>query len=592
MTVNLRSYLQPAVLQQLVSSSRETFQHSKHSTAQQAAQSARMVRLQDLSAVMTGLYDQPLLGPKPDQLLIFKRPQLAIKLQGLLQPATSAAAKHSNLSVVNQAIAAMYEHPALHDHVAGWAPVRSGQHNAEVHLSFRDASAQHRQQLASAGTIQLLMHGAAAPVSLPVSTVASKQLPDVTMVRMHNVPGGINVHGLMGCLLKHFQFGPEYTVVAEYGGDASGDIAAAIPTWCRSDVCIAELRAPVSDAKLSRLPSAFTCFGQQVSVSVQPSILAKAHLYQLKVQSQMQQPTGSAPASSLPPRTKRRQQQRARAQKAASRQALQQQQQQQQRQQHQAAHAAFRPAATDDNVPSADRLVLGRPLDPVLDLGGQRGRAGLGHSTPSPMSLDPQQGSDQVSSDSLPASVATPEACPTPMQVTASPSASAAVASAAHAAPAPEPQLVDAPMLPALPLPLPADFPDTTVSSAMCLWAEEVDIAIDIARQAVVHVHANFATELSQHPSADHICLPKPLQALMVRAIGAITGDAPLHLLGSSDTQSDSSEAAPASTAAGSPAQPSTTATATETTPRRSGRQHTPATEYWKVPPAAPGGAQ
>ncbi len=110
----------------------------------------------------------------------------------------------------------MYQHPALHDHVAGWAPVRSGKHNAEVHLSFRDTSAQHRQQLASAGTIQLTMHWAAAPVTLPVSTVASKQLPDVTVVRMHNVPGGINVHGLMDCLLKHFQFGPEYTVVSEY----------------------------------------------------------------------------------------------------------------------------------------------------------------------------------------------------------------------------------------------------------------------------------------------------------------------------------------------------------------------------------------
>ena len=104
------------------------------------------------------------------------------------------------------------------------------------------------------------------------------------MVRMYNVLGGINVHmdmhGLMECLLKHFQFGPEYTVVSEYGGHALGDIAAAIPTWCRSDTCIAELRAPASDAKLTRLPSAFNCFGQQVSLSVEPSILAKAHLYQ------------------------------------------------------------------------------------------------------------------------------------------------------------------------------------------------------------------------------------------------------------------------------------------------------------------------
>ena len=71
----------------------------------------------------------------------------------------------------------------------------------------------------------------------------------------------------MACLLKHFQFGPEYSVVSEYGGDVSGDIAAVTPAWCRSDVCIAELRAPVQDAKLSQLPAAFTCFGQQSCVS-------------------------------------------------------------------------------------------------------------------------------------------------------------------------------------------------------------------------------------------------------------------------------------------------------------------------------------
>ncbi len=70
------------------------------------------------------------------------------------------------------------------------------------------------------------MHGAAALVTLPVSTVASKQLPDATMVRMHNVPEGIKDHGRtpMDCFLKHSQFGPEYTVVSENRGDASGDI--------------------------------------------------------------------------------------------------------------------------------------------------------------------------------------------------------------------------------------------------------------------------------------------------------------------------------------------------------------------------------
>lgn len=544
-----------------------------------------MGKLQDLSSVLTGLYDQPLLGPKPDQLLIFKRPQLALKLQGLLQPATSAAAKHSNLSVVNQAIAAMYEHPALHDHVAGWAPMRSGQHNAEVHLSFKDTSAQHRQQLASAGTIQLTMHGAAAPVTLPVSTVASKQLPDVTVVRMHNVPGGINVHGLMDCLLRHFQFGPEYTVVSEYGGDASGDIAAAIPTWCRSDVCIAELRAPVSDAKLARLPSAFTCFGQQISVSVQPSILAKAHLYQHRAQSHVQQQADSRPASSLSPRTKRRQHQRTRAEKAALKQAHQQQQQQRQ----QALHAAFHPAASVDNVPPATRLVLGRPLDPVLDLAGQRGRAGLGHSMPTLMDLDPQSKSvAQVSSGSL-----LPPAAAS-MEATDGPSTSDVPAAVADPTLAAGPTPADTPMLPAAPLSVTPDFPDTAVSSAMCLWAEDVDIPVDIARQAVLYVHAKFASELSQHPAADCTCLSKPLQELMVTAVRAVTGDASFHLLCDSDAQSDGSATDPASDndAADSPSMPTASAIATMAAPRRSGRQHKPAAEYWKVPPAAPGGAQ
>ncbi|DBB04264.1 TPA: hypothetical protein ACH3X1_013283 [Trebouxia sp. C0004] len=140
-----------------------------------------MGRCPDLSAVLAGLYDKPLLGPKPDQLLVFKRPQLAVKLEYLMQAANSAAAKHMNNSLVNQAIAAMYQHPQLHDHVVGWAPVRSGQLNTEFHLSFKDASAQHRQQLASTGAIQVTMPGAAAPISFPVSTVAAKQLPEVTV---------------------------------------------------------------------------------------------------------------------------------------------------------------------------------------------------------------------------------------------------------------------------------------------------------------------------------------------------------------------------------------------------------------------------
>jgi len=342
----------------------------------------------------------------------------------------------------------------------------------------------------------------------------------------------------------------------------------------------------VSDAKLARLPSAFTCFRQQISVSVQPSILAKAHVYQHRAQSHVQQQADSRPASSLSPRTKRRQQQKTRAEKAASKRAHQQQQQQRQ----QALHAAFHPAASVDNVPPANRLVLGRPVDPVLDLGGQRGRAGLGHSAPTLMDLDPQQSKSvaQVSSGSL-----LPPAAAS-MEATDGPSTSAVPLAVADPTLAAGPTLADTPMLPAVPLSVPSDFPDTAVSSAMCLWAEDVDIPVDIARQAVLYVHAKFASELSQHPSADCTCLSKPLQELMVTAVRAVTGDASFHLLCGSDAQSDGSAADPASdnTAADSPSMPTASATATMAAPRRSGRQHKPAAEYWKVLPAAPGGAQ
>ncbi|KAL3144626.1 hypothetical protein ABBQ38_002001 [Trebouxia sp. C0009 RCD-2024] len=67
-------------------------------------------------------------------------------------------------------------------------------------------------------------------------------------------------------LARALSVGPEYTVVSEYEGEVSGDIAAVTPTRCRSDVCIAELKEKVQDAKLRQLPAAFTCFGQQVSV--------------------------------------------------------------------------------------------------------------------------------------------------------------------------------------------------------------------------------------------------------------------------------------------------------------------------------------
>lgn len=504
----------------------------------------------ELSAVLEGLYDKPLLGPKPDQLLIFKRPQLAVKLEALMQPATSAAAKHANGNLINQVIAALYQNDELHDHVVGWAPVRAGQQNAEVHLCFKDASAQHRQQLAAAGSIQLTMHATAALVSLPVSTVASKQLPDVTMVRLHNVPGGMNVHGLMGSLLRHFQFGPDYSVVAEYGGDVSGDIAAVTPAWCRSDVCVAELRAPVQDPKLSRLPAAFTCFGQQVSVSVQPSILAKAHMYRQRChqQNELQSQPASVSAAVLSPRSKRRKAQRARAQRSAAEPA----------QQMAGAvpaplpalHDSFQPATSSDALPGPSRVALQRPLDPISDLGGQRGRAGLGHSQHEPMQVEQLQPVVAKVSVDLPVDIVLPNA----------------------------PDLSRQPS---------ASLPDSSAASAMLLWAEEYDVAAVSAKQAVLYLHEHHAQQLEQHGNGSCVSLPEPIQQLMVEAVRAVTQDSTFAVHEYPDSLASASELA-----TGPSACPNSVQHDSAQQPRRSGRGHKPVSEYWRVPPAAPGGAQ
>ncbi|KAL3145585.1 hypothetical protein ABBQ32_003137 [Trebouxia sp. C0010 RCD-2024] len=44
--------------------------------------------------------------------------------------------------------------------------------------------------------------------------------------------------------------------------------------------------------------------------------------------------------------------------------------------------------SVDGDLVSQGRVALTRPLDPVLDLGGQHSRAGLGHSVPVPMQVE------------------------------------------------------------------------------------------------------------------------------------------------------------------------------------------------------------
>ena len=135
----------------------------------------------------------------------------------------------------------------------------------------------------------------------------------------------------------------------------------------------------------------------------------------------------------------------------------------------------------------------------------------------------------------------------------------------------------------ASPAPVPMHFPDGAVASAMLLWAEDVDLPLDTARQAVQHVHAQHMAQITQFGTASHVALAEPLQSLMIEAIRMVTGNASFHPF--PDTQAASNISEPQHP---SPEPPS----ASQSAPRRSSRAHTPVIPYWKVPPAAPGGAQ
>lgn len=570
-----------------------------------------MQQVPDFSAVIMQVADNPLVGPKPDQTLQFKRPQLAVCLEGMMQDASTPAEKQFNQQQMHGIIAAMSQLPSLQHHVVGLTPVHMGQKRAELHLSFKDASAQHRHALVTAGSLSVTLVGAAQPVSFPVRTVQCKQLPDITVVRMHNVPASINVRGLTSCLLRHCGYGDDHTVVAEYGGDLPGPISALASTWCRTDVCIAEVRAPVQAAKLRQLPSAFTCLGQQVSVSVQPSILSKAHQYrQQRAAAQDTSPTTQTPV--LSSRQKRHRRQKAKGKQSARPPSGQPSQR--------APLMSTFKSATSAPVVSVPPCMgpLQRPLDPFVDLGAQRGKAGLGHHPLAPMVTD------------APASVAVAQpGTSSPMHVDAAGSSpparptaslpSTPTRSAQVSLPSPPQRVVQPPMprdmaMPqasALPSPpVPADFPDSPTASAMLLWAEDIDVPVSVARSAVLHLHQEQPSQVQAHASSSSVALAPALQGLMLEAIRVVsrgTSDSGVvdEILAAPAQPSSSSELLPPDQCS-SPPVTGTSSEADEppaasyaealqtppVAPRRTSRVSKPAPQFWLSTPPDPGGAQ
>ena len=83
--------------------------------------------------------------------------------------------------------------------------------------------------------------------------------------------------------------------------------------------------------------------------------------------------------------------------------------------------------------------------------------------------------------------------------------------------------MVDASMPQAAPPPLPPlpkDFPDNPTASAMFLWAEDHELSVLDAQQAVLHLHQHNAQELAQHASGSHVSLPEGSNGFRAVAMG------------------------------------------------------------------------
>jgi len=211
-------------------------------------------------------------------------------------------------------------------------------------------------------------------------------------------------------------------------------------------------------------------------------------------------------------------------------------------------------------------------------------------TTPTLMDLDPQQSKSaaQVSSGSL----LTPAAAS--MQATDDPSTSAVPATVADPALAAGPQPADTPMLPAVPLLVPLDLPCAygqrmltylltlpRKQSSMCMPTLHQSSA-SIPQQIALACPSRCRSSWSQQSEQS---LVMHRSTCCVAQTHSQTAQEHGHGQLRSHPASDS-------LVADSPSMPTTSATAAMAAPRRSGRQHTPAAEYWKVAPAAPGGAQ
>ncbi len=263
-------------------------------------------------------------------------------------------------------------------HVTAIIPVGGqqavGTKGCAIDLQFDDASAARlkRQALCDQGSIML--HTSHGDVHVPVRSQPGRIPSSFAQVRVHGLPAEFRRQGLISALLACAGYGSNTLVQAEFGGELPAAIAACHPQVVRGDVAVGVVKPPAGDAGLRDMPRCFYDRGNGLRIGISVET-------QGAPRSSSDEPSASAPmhvdgaghasdaATSHAPSRQQRRRRKARQRQVDARRQV-----------------PFVPAA---GGPSSDpfagchvRRGLSQPLDAVLDLGGQMGRRGIGHSLP------------------------------------------------------------------------------------------------------------------------------------------------------------------------------------------------------------------
>lgn len=265
-------------------------------------------------------------------------------------------------------------------HVTALIPVGGqsavGTKGCAIDLQFSDGFDARLQRHALCDTGSMTLQTSHGQVHVPVRSQPGRIPSSCAQLRVHGLPAEFRRQGLIMALLACAGYGDSALVQAEFGGELPAAIAACHPQVVRGDVAVGVVKPPAGDAGLKNLPRCFYDRGNglRIGISVETqgdhrSARAPAVAHGERAGSDdmhVDRPDDASSTHSSSRQQRRRH--RARQRRTDARREVP------------FVRATVQAAAGVPPPVHGSTRGLSQPLDAVLDLGGQMGREGIGHS--------------------------------------------------------------------------------------------------------------------------------------------------------------------------------------------------------------------